>query len=260
MANTFFWYELMTSDQKAAEAFYADVVGWKLQSFPAGGHLYTVLEANGRGVGGIMPIPEEACAAGMQPCWVGYVHVADLDAAVAKLEAGGGTVHRILDPIPDVGRIAVVADPQGASFNLLQPDGPDMPPLPSGTAGGVDWHELHSDDWQKAFAFYAGQFGWSGAGAMDMGPMGSYQFFAMEPAPAGAECGTTVGAMFNDPQAPRPYWSFYIHVDAIDAAVARIEGGGGTVLMGPHEVPGGMWIVNAQDPQGARFDLVAPKR
>lgn len=266
MANTFFWYELMTSDQQAAESFYADVVGWQLQSFPADGHPYTVLQADGLGVGGIMPIPEDACAAGMQPCWVGYIHVADLDAAVAALRAAGGAVHRILDPIPHVGRIAIVADPQGAAFNLLQPDGPDASPdgrtlpLPAGTPGGIDWHELHSGDWEKAFDFYASLYGWSKTDAMEMGPLGTYQMIATQPATGDARCGVTNGAMYNDPQAPRPYWSFYVHVDAIDAAVARIEAGGGTVLMGPQEVPGGMWVVNAQDPQGARFDLVAPKR
>lgn len=259
MANRFFWYELMTSDQKPAETFYADVVGWQLQSFPADGHPYTVLEVNGRGVGGIMPIPPEAAANGMQPCWVGYVHVTDLDAAV-KLRAGGGTVHRVLDPIPHVGHIAVVADPQGAMFNLLQPDGPDMPPLPMGTTGTVDWHELHSRDWEKAFAFYADQFGWVKTDPMEMGPLGTYQMIAMAPVEGEANCGVTNGAMYNDAQTPYPYWSFYVHVDAIDAAVARIKAGGGTVLMGPQEVPGGMWVVNAQDPQGAQFDLVAPKR
>ena len=258
--NKFFWYELMTSDHAAAETFYAKVVGWTLKPFPADGYPYTVLETEGRGIGGIMPIPPEAAANGMQPCWVGYVHVADLDAAVAGLRAAGGVVHRILDPIPQVGRIAVVADPQGAMFNLLQPDGPDTPPLPMGTIGTVGWHELHGKDWETAFDFYSARFGWSKSGAMDMGAMGVYQFFAMEPAPEGAECGITVGAMFNDPQAPHPYWQFYVHVDAIDAAIGRITDNGGTILFGPQEVPGGQWIVNAQDPQGAVFALVAPGR
>ena len=95
---------------------------------------------------------------------------------------------------------------------------------------------------------------------MDMGPIGKYQFFAMEQAAEGAECGTTRGAMYNDPQSPGPWWLFYFHVDAIDSAIDRITAHGGTVTQGPHEVPGGMWIVNATDPQGAAFALVAPGR
>ena len=260
--NQFFWYELMTSDHEAAQQFYAEVVGWKLTPFAADGHPYTVIEIEGgRGVGGIMPIPPEAAQNGLKPCWVGYVHVADIDAAVATLKAAGGNVHHGPDPIPTVGRFAVVADPQGTMFNLLQPESSEeFPALAMGTPGGVDWHELHGTDWEGSLQFYASQFGWSGTGQMDMGPLGAYQFFAMEPAPEGADCGTTRGAMYNDKDATRPYWLFYFHVDAIDAAAARVTDHGGTIVQGPHEVPGGQWIVNAQDPQGALFALVAPNR
>jgi len=261
MANKFFWYELMTSDRAAAEAFYSDVVGWTLSPFGDPADPYMIVEAGGQGVGGIMTIPPEGCAQGMQPCWVGYIHVTDIDAACAGVAAAGGKVHRAPDSIPTIGRFAVVSDPQGAMFNMLQPEGEgDMPPLPQGTVGKVDWHELHSTDWAKAFDFYQSQFGWSKTDAMEMGPMGTYQMFAMEPTPVPGECGNTAGAMFNNAEAPHPFWAFYVHVDAIDAAVERIEKGGGTVVQGPMEVPGGMWVLNATDPQGAFFSLVASKR
>lgn len=260
--NRFFWYELMTSDHQAAQDFYSTVVGWKPTPFAADGHPYTVIEIDGgRGVGGIMPMPPGAVEQGMKPHWVGYVHVADIDAAVASLREAGGSVFHGPGPIPTIGRFAVVADPQGTSFNLLQPEGSgEMPALPRGTPGGVEWHELHGTDWKGSLHFYSSQFGWSGTGDMDMGALGKYQFFAMEPAAEGAECGMTVGAMYDDPEASRPYWLFYFHVEAIDAAIGRIEAHGGTVTQGPHEVPGGMWVVNALDPQGAMFALVAPKR
>jgi len=260
MSNRFFWYELMTSDRPAAEAFYSEVVGWTLQPFGDPTDPYTIVEAGGRGVGGLMTIPAEAAAHGLQPCWVGYIHVTDIDAALPRVRAAGGSVHREPEMIPNVGRFAIVADPQGAIFNFLQPDGPGMPPVPMGTVGGVDWHELHSSDWAAGFAFYASLFGWSKTDAMEMGAMGTYQMIAQEPAPEGAASGVTSGAMFNDPGAARPYWLFYFHVDAIDAAGARITENGGKILHGPQEVPGGMWIVNAQDPQGAQFALVAPQR
>ena len=260
MANKFFWYELMTSDHPAAETFYAAVVGWKLTPFPATGHPYTVVEIDGgRGVGGLMPIPEEAAANGLKPCWVGYIHVEDIDAAVAGVKAHGGSVHHGPDPIPQVGRFAVCGDPQGAMFNMLQPEGPDMPPIAMGTNGSVDWHELHSSDIEGGLGFYKAQFGWSGTGSMDMGPMGTYQFFAMEPVESEAPCGVTAGGMMNDVQAPRPYWTFYIHVDDIDAAADRVKAGGGAILFGPQEVPGGVWILNCLDPQGAQFALSGPR-
>jgi uncharacterized protein len=68
------------------------------------------------------------------------------------------------------------------------------------------------------------------------------------------------GMMTKPPEVPMPYWLYYFNVDAIDAAMARVIKQGGKVLMGPHEVPGGQWILQCQDPQGAMFALVAPKR
>lgn len=256
MANKFFWYELMTSDRAAAEGFYAKVVGWTLSPFGDPDDPYTIIEAAGRGIGGIMAIPEEAAAGGMKPCWIGYVHVTDIDAAVENVRAGGGKVYREPAMIPTVGRFAVVADPQGAMFNMLQPEGMDMPALPMATMGGVDWHELHSSDWAKGADFYAAQFGWSKTDAMEMGPLGTYQMFAMEPAAEGAACGTTCGGMYNDLDAATPFWLFYVHVDDIDAAIGRVTGNGGTILSGPDQVPGGVWVINARDPQGALFALV----
>jgi hypothetical protein len=70
-----------------------------------------------------------------------------------------------------------------------------------------------------------------------------------------------MGGMMDKPgDVPASAWGFYVNVDGIDAAVERIEGNGGQVLMGPHEVPGGLWIVQAVDPQGAAFALVSPVR
>ena len=255
MANKFFWYELLTSDRPAAETFYSKVVGWTLSPFGDPADPYMIVEAGGRGVGGLMTIPPEAVDHGMKPSWVGYVHVADIDAAVASARAAGATVYKEPDLIPTVGRFAVLADPQGAMFNMLQPEEADMPALPMGTDGGTDWHELHSSDWEKGLEFYASQFGWSKTEAMDMGPMGTYQMFAMEPAPEGAACGFTCGGMLNDPQAHHPYWLFYFHVADIDAAVTRVKDNGGEILMGPQQVPGGIWIINGRDPQGAIFAL-----
>jgi hypothetical protein len=59
---------------------------------------------------------------------------------------------------------------------------------------------------------------------------------------------------------PVSAWAFYVNVDGLDAAVRRIEANGGQVLRGPHEVPGGSWIVQAVDPQGAAFALVSATR
>ncbi len=162
----FFWYELMTSDLDAAEAFYTKVVAWTAQPFdkaPGMPH-YIVMNVGERGVGGLMTMPEDAARMGMPPAWLGYIHTKDVDASTKALKAVGGAVHREPDDIPGVGRFAVVADPQGATFMFLQPNGPDQPVVPAATPGHIGWHELYTSDWKAAFDFYSGQFGWANAG------------------------------------------------------------------------------------------------
>jgi predicted enzyme related to lactoylglutathione lyase len=120
-------------------------------------------------------------------------------------------------------------------------------------SGQPTYFELGVADADRARAFYSGLFGWTKDQAMDMGEMGVYQLFA---AGAGA-----VGAMMTKPaDCPRPFWNFYFNVEAIDAAQARVEAGGGKVVTGPMEVPNEQWIIQCLDPQGAFFSLVAPHR
>lgn len=254
-ANSFFWYELMTTDMDAAEAFYTDVVGWTAEPFetPADMPRYTVVKAGENGVGGLMTLPDEASASGMPPAWIGYIHTQDIDASAQALRKAGGSVHREPADIPGVGRFAVVADPQGALFMFLQPDGSDQEPVPMTTPGHIGWAELYAADRESAVDFYAGQFGWTRHQEIDMGEMGIYQIFAVDGEPTG-------GIMNKPPHLPTPVWQFYFNVDAIDAAAGRVAEGGGKVVMGPMEVPGGSWIVQCQDPQGAHFALAAPKR
>jgi uncharacterized protein len=243
-ANNFVWYELVTSDTAAAEAFYGKVVGWDAQAFDGGGQSYKILSMKGKGVGGLMPLPE-----GMsQPFWMGYVGTSDIDAAVAKLKGAGGVVHRAFG-IPNVGRIALVADPQGVGFAMIQ-GASDRPSeaFDQSAPGHGNWHELHTTDWRAAFAFYAGQFGWTKGAALDMGAMGTYQLFQAD--------GVQIGGMMNSPNFPRPMWLYYFGTGNIDDAAKRVTDDGGAILHGPSEVPGGGFIIQARDPQGAMFALV----
>ncbi|OYV01612.1 MAG: glyoxalase [Burkholderiales bacterium PBB5] len=250
----FVWYELMTSDLDAAEAFYAPLMGWCLQDAGMPGFRYSIAGTAHGGIGGLMALDDVSRSQGIAPCWTGYVGVDDVDASARHLVEAGGAVHKAPDDIPGVGRFAVVADPQGAVFVLFKGSGSDEPPaVPPGTTGQVGWHELMAADGAAAFDFYAGQFGWRRTDAVDMGPLGTYQLWA------GA--GTTAGGMMTKPaEMPTACWQYYFNVAGIDAAVAQVAAGGGRVLMGPHQVPGGSWIANCLDPQGAAFSLVAPVR
>ncbi|MEZ5782006.1 MAG: VOC family protein [Rhizobiaceae bacterium] len=251
-AQSFYWYELMTSDTAGAEAFYKAVVGWNTEPFEIPDMGYTVVKAGDRGIGGIMELPEGAKQSGMPPAWVGYIYSADFDATSAAVADAGGHIHRPPSDIPDVGRFSVLSDPQGATFMLLHPIGQDTPPLARNAPGNVGWHELHAVDWASAFDFYGKQFGWEKAEAMDMGGMGVYQLFNVN--------GELNGAMFNKPaEMPAPAWLFYFNVDSIDDAAKRVVDNGGKIMLQPMEVPDG-WVLQGTDPQGAWFALSAPKR
>lgn len=254
-ACPFVWYELMTTDAPAAEAFYRGVIGWQTADAGMPGMQYTLLSAGDRTIGGLMALDPAARDAGARPGWVGYVGVADVDAMLPRLTAAGGQVHRPAEDIPGVGRFAVVADPHGAVFCLFagQGDEAEPPPLPAGTPGTIGWHELAAGALEGAWAFYAGLLGWTKDEAMDMGPMGVYQLFR-----TGGEA--VGGMMTRPPEVPAPCWLYYVNTDAIDAAIGRVNAGGGQVVNGPIEVPGGQWIAQCLDPQGAMFAMVAPKR
>jgi uncharacterized protein len=252
-AKTFVWYELMTTDMDAAKTFYCAVIGWTAQAWGQPDMPYTLMSAGEERVGGVMPLPAETREAGATPGWVGYIGVDDVDAATERVKQAGGGVHRAPDDIPEIGRFSVAADPQGAVFVLFTPLGEGSPPAPAATPGHVGWRELYASDWASAFDFYAGQFGWTKADAIDMGPMGTYQLFA-----AG---GDPIGGMMNMPGGiPAPAWLYYFNVAEADAAGASVTAQGGKILMGPQQVPGGSWIMQCMDPQGAPFALVAPRR
>ena len=129
---------------------------------------------------------------------------------------------------------------------------PPTVPTP-GTPGQIGWHELHAGNGAEAFAFYSKLFDWTKTEALDMGPMGSYQMFATGGVPVG-------GMMTKMAQTPHPHWLYYFNVDAADAVEARVKKAGGKVLRGPDQVPGGHWIVQCLDPQGAMFAMVSMKR
>jgi predicted enzyme related to lactoylglutathione lyase len=251
----FFWYDVMTTDTKAAARFYSAVVGWGTQEQSAAGKEYTVFTVNGQGVAGLMPIPEDVAQCGGKPAWMGYVWVDDVDAAAAKLQKLGGTVHREPQTIPGIIRFAVVSDNQGTGLLIARGLAKEtMPEFPMDTPGTIGWRELYAADGKAAFAFYESMFGWTKADSFDMGEMGTYQLFTTG---GGAPVG---GMMTKPPSIPRPFWGYYFNVPAIDAAADRVKAAGGTIMMGPHEVPGGQWILQCKDPQDAYFALVARKR
>ena len=119
MAGQFFWHELMTTDTKAAEKFYGDVVGWKAaDSGVGGGSQYTLFNVGDRGIAGMLAITPDMAQHGARPGWLGYVSVDNVDDALARLKQEGGKVYMGPQEVPNIIRFAMVADPQGAPFSF----------------------------------------------------------------------------------------------------------------------------------------------
>ncbi|MBB4859038.1 putative enzyme related to lactoylglutathione lyase [Novosphingobium chloroacetimidivorans] len=257
-AGSFIWYELMTSDAAGAAAFYGPVVGWKIAAHSdpaAGGVDYRMIVRDDGGMaGGVLTLPPEMLAGGAQPCWMPYFHAPDVDAQVAAIEAQGGKVQMPATDLP-VGRIAMVADPQGVPIYLMNPTPPAGSPEASSdvfdeaAAQRVRWNELSSPDLDASLKFYGEQFGFTFDERMPMGPMGDYCFIGHH--------GRTLGGIMQrqDPQQPAA-WLLYFGVPSIAEAKRTVEAQGGQIVMGPMEVPGGEWVVVGIDPQGAMFGLV----
>ncbi len=250
----FVWYEYMGNDLDAAVDFYKRVVpGWTMSDSGMTSFPYKIASVGSHGVAGFLTIPEPAKAMGAPPCWTGYIWVEDVDAALPELEKAGGSLKNGPMDIPGIGRFAVVADPYGAMFTIFRDASSNPNPAPApDTEGMFGWRELHAGDGKGALDFYISQFGWKKESEFDMGSMGVYHLFH-----TGFEQG---GIMTKAPQVPGPFWLYYIHVDALDAAIERIKANGGNVAHGPTQVPGGQWVVQAIDPQGGFFALVASKR
>ncbi|SFK87259.1 hypothetical protein SAMN05444581_1358 [Methylocapsa palsarum] len=244
----FVWYELMTADKAAAKAFYADVMGWGARDPSTRNMTYALFTAGNAAVAGLMAFPEAAKEIGAVPRWIGYVGVDDVDATVEQIKQLGGAVLVPPKDIPNVSRFSVLADPETATFGLFKwLSGGPRQAVELGQPGHVSWHELLAADAEKAFAFYSRIFGWRKAEA-EVGPIGIYQPFSSG--------GQTTGGIFTKPAtAPFPFWLYYFGVADIDAAAERVRTGGGQILEGPLEIPGGSWVTRCLDPQGAIFAL-----
>jgi uncharacterized protein len=248
----FVWHELMTTDTDAAAAFYSKVVPWKTQD--SGMPSYTLWMAGKTQVGGLTGLPAEGSDASTPPHWIVYVATPDVDATVAQAQRLGGKVLKGATDIPNMGRYAVLVDPQGATFAVYSP--PGAQPDGAGGAGGpgeFTWHELATTDSAGAMSFYSELFGWEKGDAHDMGGMGIYQLIN--------HGGAQVGGIYNlqAPSTP-PHWLSYVRVPDCNKATTAAKAAGGRVLNGPMEVPGGSWITMMMDPQGGAFAVVEPPK
>lgn len=256
-AGSFIWYELMTPDPDLVSPFYGAVVGWRISEPDprrTDGKDYRMIgRSDGKHAGGVLRITPDM--GGAPTRWLPYMSAEDVDGKLAAITADGGKVWLPPMDIPGVGRIALVSDPQGVPLYVMRPTPP--PGVPDMTSDvfsrhgqqRVSWNELASPDLEASKRFYAAHFDFEFKESMNMGPMGDYCFIDHH--------GQRLGAIMQRQDERQPAaWLFYFGVPSVAAATTAIAANGGTVLMGPHSVPGGEWISVATDPCGAAFGVV----
>jgi hypothetical protein len=242
----FVWHELHTNDRPKAVKFYKTLMGnWETKDVQMGpGEPYSLCQMNGKDFAGIT---KSQAPAHVPPHWLPYIAVDDVDAMAKKVAELGGKVNMQPMDIPNVGRFAVVMDPQGAAFALHKhatpyPEEPQVPAV-----GSFCWNELMTSDPVAATKFYTQLFGY-GVQESDMGPMGTYRVLKRGDR-------QTAGVMKMPPQVPHPHWLAYLAVTDVDASTRNAKELGAQVHVQPMDIPkiGRFSVID--DPTGAGVAL-----
>ena len=216
---------LRTTDVEAATAFYD-----------------AILQRRGDG---IVPLHEHALRRGARPHWLGHIGVNDIggaEALAAKFIERGAMR---LGPGPGDGDFVVLRDPGGTIVALSE--GTQV------SSAGVVWHQLNTQDAERAAANYAALFGWSPSGELDLGPMGRHRRFAFA---RGELSAGLVSDVAGRPEV-HTHWLFFFSVPSLNRAVDAVRAHEGTIVI-PVTLPNGVSLAVGDDPQGAAFGLIEP--
>jgi uncharacterized protein len=242
------WYELASADLDASQKFYAGLLGWDWQDAGMPGMTYMLAKHDQTMVAGLF-----SAEMGRAPGWLTYFAVDSADDTAELATSLGATILMPATDIPGTGRFALIADPQGAHFGVLQPL-----PMADGSGGGAfdqakpghgNWHDLVTSDSAAALAFYGKLFGWSDSRSKPMGPEMTYNILNRD--------GLDIGGCFTSTEAA-PFWKPYFSVTSANEASSTVATLGGRVLHGPDEVPNGAFTLQCKDSQGVTFALVGP--
>lgn len=239
------WAELFTADAAAARQFYGHVFGWEFETRGAGDRPYTLVTNAGQPVAGMLNHPASADAA-QRARWVGLMSVADVDGVARRARAAGGTM--VIEPLDlrGRGRVALVSDPEGARFGLLNADGGD-PPDVMPEAGDWLWHELWAHSADAMSRFYA--------------TMAPYQIEEAGEVAGRPELHLQVGGypragiIEHGESGPPSTWLHYVRVADLNVTLARVEQAGGRILIAPAPTIRQGRIAIIADPLGAALGV-----
>ncbi len=234
----FVWHEQVSPDPAQGQEFYTRLFGWQVEAFKPGEADYAMISSGGQMHGGFGKALEGA----PPPHWLSHVRVESVDAAVARAQRAGGTLAAGPFDMSEVGRMAIIADPQGAYLSLYEPhaEGP-------AAEGVFVWDELATSDADAAQAFYEQVFGWT---TEDMGAeYGGYRIFNR------GDTGVAGLMAVQDASIP-PHWQPYVAVADADATTAKARELGGEALLEPMDVPQVGRLAVLRDAQGAVFGII----
>jgi uncharacterized protein len=260
------WVDTTQPDPAAAAVFYSGLFGWELHdAMPEGsGGSYLVAQLHGGDVAAVSSQPPEAP---VQAVWNTYIWVEDADETAAKAHAAGGSVLTEPFDVMEAGRMAVLADPEGAVFCVWQA-GEHRGAQVVNEPGSLNFNALHTRDPEAAKPFYAAVFDWTtlDLGSGEFWTLAAYGDYLEALTPGTRERTAALGAAgFEDVVAAiapipagdtRASWSVTFSTDDADATAAKAVELGGAVVAPPVDAPYSRMTV-LRDPQGATFAATA---
>jgi len=244
--GSFCWIELATTDGPSAKKFYTELFGWEAQDSPIGPDMvYTMLRLNGKDVGALYQKGE--MMKDVPTHWASYVSVTGADETVAKARSLGGTIRQEAFDVMDVGRMAVITDPTGATFCIWEPKTHRGLGV-KGEVNSLCWNELLTNDTANAADFYAKLFGWT---ARAHGGAVEYTEFTLDDK-------AFAGMMQIQPHMGPipPHWGIYFAVDDCDAMAQKATSLGAQAIVPPMDIENVGRFATIRDPQGAVFSII----
>jgi predicted enzyme related to lactoylglutathione lyase len=255
--GSFCWFELATTDQQDAKDFYTNLFGWEFNDTPIGpSETYTTFLIENRAVAAAYTMRDEQRQQDMPPMWLPYISVASADESAEAAARAGGTVKAPPFDVMDLGRMAVISDPTGATFALWQAKSNPGTGIKHAN-GTVVWADLNTSDPARAAEFYRTLFGWQILAGKDKGPAGPDDYGHIV---NGEEFIGGVLPHGAHPAGVPPHWLIYFGVPDCDGAVAETIGEHGRVLVNVKTMEGTRKYAVLTDPQGAAFAVVQSLR
>jgi predicted enzyme related to lactoylglutathione lyase len=244
--GTFAWIELATSDQNAAKDFYCSLFGWAVRDHPMGPEgIYSMFQIEGADVAAAYTLRADQKEHGVQPHWLLYISVGDADEIAKEAAELGGTIYAPPFDVADYGRMAVIADPTGATFAIWQAKS-HFGTGATGENGTLCWADLQTTERDQARAFYSQLFGWefSEEGHDPSGYLhirkGEHFIGGVAP----VERASTSGP---------PAWLAYFLTSDCRTTTAKAESLGARTILAPLAINGAGMMSILADPQEAVF-------